>query len=195
MRTLPVLVVLCLSTLACADEPSLTPTTAPDPLRESMHLWHRGERISGFVPFLGTGLATSLAGTSMVTSASTAAKGAGWLLIGFGVLEAAAGLFFGLSSFSNEAARDAALTVDREKFIESERARVKRITTVYQPVLLGVEAALTLAGGVTAGIGALRSDDLMLGIGLGLAVQGLVFFLLDWAVSDRAHAYALALSF
>jgi hypothetical protein len=147
------------------------------------------------VPFLGTGLATSLAGTLMVTSASTAAKGAGWLLIGFGVLEAAAGLFFGLSSFSNEAARDAALTVDREKFIESERARVKRITTVYQPVLLGVEAALTLAGGVTAGIGALRSDDLMLGIGLGLAVQGLVFFLLDWAVSDRAHAYALALSF
>jgi hypothetical protein len=34
----------------------------------------------------------------------------------------------------------------------------------------------------------------MLGVGLGFAVQGLVMFLLDWAVLDRASAYSTALS-
>jgi transketolase C-terminal domain/subunit len=33
----------------------------------------------------------------------------------------------------------------------------------------------------------------MVGVGLGLAVQGLVMFLLDWTVLDRARAYENAL--
>jgi hypothetical protein len=175
---------------------SLTPAPRVeerDALRESTHLWHRGERVSGFVPFVGSGLATSLAGSFLATSPSQAGRGGGWVLVGFGVLEVAAGLVFALTSFSAEARRDVELTQDRAAFIEKEKARMKRITTLYQPVLLGVEAAVAAAGGVTAGIGGLRRDELMVGVGLGLAVQGLVFFLLDWAVSDRAHAYALAL--
>lgn len=178
---------------ASALAPTPSATAERDVLREQLHLWHRGERISGFVPFVGAGLATSLAGTFLVTSDSTSARGGGWVLLGFGVLEVAAGLAFALSSFSAEARRDAELTQDRAAFIEKERARLTRITTLFQPVLLGVEGAVAIAGGVTAGIGALRRDELMVGVGLGLAVQGLVFFLLDWAVSDRAQAYAVAL--
>lgn len=185
--------------IAPAEAP-LAPTTGPvgapperDVLREQLHLWHRGERISGFVPFVGSGLASSLAGTFLVTSDSNAARGGGWVLIGFGVLEVAAGLVFALSSFSAETRRDLELTQDRAAFIEKEKARLKRITTLYQPLLLGVEAAVAVGGGVTAGIGGIRRDEVMVGVGLGLAVQGLLFFLLDWAVSDRANAYALSL--
>jgi len=199
MRSL-LLVLLVAAPAAFADEPAaptptLTPTEAPprDVVRDALHLWHRGERISGFVPFLGGGLATSLAGTLLVTSSSNAAKGAGWVVLGFGVLEIAAGLAFALSSYGAEERRDLELTQNRAAFLETERARLKRITNFNQPLLLGIEAAVTLGGGITAGVGALTHDDLLAGIGLGLAVQGLVFFLLDWAVSDRANAYALAL--
>lgn len=45
---------------------------------------------------------------------------------------------------------------------------------------------MALAGGAVAGVGALQKSDFALGLGLGLAV-------LDWAVHDRAQAYAVAL--
>jgi hypothetical protein len=199
---LAALLVPCLSLaqdVPAADTPApaatLAPTSAPerDVLRESLHLWHRGERVSGFVPFLGSGLGSALAGTFLVTSDSQAGKGGGWVLIGFGALEVAAGLAFALSSFGAEERRDLELTQDRAAFIEKEKARLKRITTLYQPLLLGIEAAVAAGGGITAGIGGLQRNETMVGVGLGLAVQGVLFFLLDWAVSDRAQAYALAL--
>jgi hypothetical protein len=87
-----------------------------------------------------------------------------------------------------------ALTANPAEFAKSERERVARVTSRFQPILLAVEGALSAGGGVFAGLGALRRDDLMLGVGLGFAVQGLVMFLLDWAVLDRASAYATALS-
>jgi hypothetical protein len=53
---------------------------------------------------------------------------------------------------------------------------------------------MTVAGGALAGGGALTSNDTVLGVGLGLAVQGLILFLLDWAVLDRAQAYQAVLA-
>jgi hypothetical protein len=70
---------------------------------------------------------------------------------------------------------------------------MERITTRFQPILLGVWGATGLAGGVLAGVGAASRDDVMLGLGLGLAVQGLVMFLLDFAVLDRANGFGVAL--
>lgn len=189
---------LCLlATGAAGQEPpsaALLPAEAPsDPVRAALHTWHRGERVSGFGPFVGSGLATGVTGVLLGTQGGTLGRAAGWTLLGFGALELVAGLYFGLSSFGNEAARDALLTKDRAVFLETERARLTRITTRFQPILLGVEAAVTLGGGVLAGVGGLQRDDALLGVGLGLAVQGLVLFLLDWAVLDRAQAYAVSL--
>lgn len=47
--------------------------------------------------------------------------------------------------------------------------------------------------GAVAGVGALQKSDFAVGLGLGLAVRGLLMFALDWAVLDRAQAYAVAL--
>lgn len=41
-------------------------------------------------------------------------------------------------------------------------------------------------GAARGGSGALRHEDSVEGVGVGLAIQGLVFFLVDWAVLDRA---------
>lgn len=188
MKALPLL--LCLAApLAFAQE--LTPT---DQVRVQLHEYYRGERLSGFVPFVGSGVGSVVAGTLLLTSNTTLGRGAGWTNLSFGVLEIVAGLYFAFSSYGKERALDAALTANPAEFAKSERDRVARIMNRFQPILLGVEGALSAGGGVFAGIGALRRDDLMLGIGLGFAVQGLVMFLLDWAVLDRAAAYSTALS-
>lgn len=188
MKALPL--VLCLAaSLASAQD--LTPT---DQLRVQLHEYYRGERLSGFVPFVGSGVGSVVAGTLLLTSNTTLGRGAGWTHLSFGVLEIVAGLYFAFSSYGKERSLDAALTANPAEFVRSERERVARIMSRFQPILLGVEGALSVGGGVFAGIGALRRDELMLGIGLGFAVQGLVMFLLDWAVLDRAAAYSTALS-
>ena len=56
-----------------------------------------------------------------------------------------------------------------------------------------VEAVITAAGLGTAGAGLLRKDDVLIGLGLGLAIEGLALFLIDWDVYERAKTYARGL--
>jgi hypothetical protein len=88
---------------------------------------------------------------------------------------------------------DELLAQDKGKFLEQERKHAHRIVHVYQPALLAVEAVALATGGALAGGGAVRHDDKLLGVGLGLAIGSLVLFVLDWAVLDRAQAYETAL--
>ena len=196
MTRLPLLCCL-VAGLAFADEPSvaLVPSSlSSDQVRVHMHDYYRGERLSGFVPFLGSGAGSVVAGTLMLTGGTAVGRGAGWTNLTFGVLEMIAGLTFALSSYGKERQLDEALTTNPAEFATRERERLARITHRFQPILLAVEGALSVGGGAFAGAGALTRDDVMLGVGLGFAVQGLVAFLLDWAVLDRATAYATALS-
>lgn len=181
------------ASVAFAQEASaaLIPT---EQLRLQMHEYYRGERLSGFVPFAGSGVGSLVAGSLLLASNTELGRGAGWVNLSFGVLEVVAGLYFALSSYGKERALDAALSANPAQFARSERERVARITNRFQPILLAVEGVISAGGGVVAGVGALQRNDLMLGLGLGFAVQGLVMFLIDWAVLDRASAYGTALS-
>jgi hypothetical protein len=190
MTRLPLLLAVWAS-LAFAGEPA---SLTPDQVRVHLHDYYRGERFSGFVPFVGSGVGSLVTGTLLVTSNTDFGRAAGWTNLGFGVLEVVAGLYFALSSYGKERALDEALSANPVEFAKSERERVARITNRFQPILLAVEGALSVGGGTFAGIGALKRDEVMLGVGIGFAVQGLVMFLLDWAVLDRASAYATALS-
>ena len=190
MTRFPLLLTLVAS-LAYPEEPGSLST---EQLRVHLRDYYRGERLSGFVPFVGSGAGSLVAGTLLIASNTDFGRAAGWTNLGFGVLEVVAGLYFALSSYGKERALDEALTTNAAEFAKHERDRVARITNRFQPILLAVEGALSVGGGVFAGIGALRRDEVMLGVGIGFAVQGLVMFLLDWAVLDRASAYSTALS-
>jgi hypothetical protein len=85
---------------------------------------------------------------------------------------------------------DHLLATDARGFVKLESVHVYRIREVWQPLLLSLEAALIVAGATMAGVGELRHESTVEGVGAGLAAQGLVLFLLDWAVLDRARAYA-----
>jgi hypothetical protein len=189
--TRSLLLLSLVASVAFAQETTLTPS---DSLRVHLHDYYRGERLSGFVPFVGSGVGSLVAGSLLLTGNTDFGRGAGWVNLSFGVLEVVAGLYFALSSYGKERALDEALTANPADFARTERERVARITNRFQPILLAVEGALSVGGGAFAGVGALRHDELMLGLGVGFAIQGLVMFLLDWAVLDRASAYATALS-
>jgi hypothetical protein len=163
---------------------------APAVLREAMHAFVRGERRS-IIPFAIAGASTLAAAALLLQSSGALERGAAWPLLGFGILELAAGLFFGLR---NERPRlDALLDENPAEFVAHETKKVSRISGTFQPILLGVEAALIAAGGLMAGLGAERAERTLEGVGIGLAIQGLVFFVIDWAVLDRADDYLAVL--
>ncbi len=159
-----------------------------------MHAYVSGERAS-LLPFGFTAAATLATGSVLLAQgdSSRVTWGAGWPLLTLGVAELAAGLAFNLQNASRAAALDRLLAEDPKAFADHERKKLDRIRHLFQPLLLGVEAAVAVGGGVSAAWGASSGSQTALGVGLGLAVQGLALFLLDWAVLDRASAYGAAL--
>src|SRR3990167_9525847 len=146
MNRLVLLLTLC-APCAFAEE-SLT----PEQLRVHLHDYYRGERLSGFVPFVGSGVGSVVAGTLLLTSNTPLGRGAGWTNLSFGVLEIVAGLYFAFSSYGKERALDLAHTTPPAEFARSERERVARITHRFQPILLAVEGVIAAGGGVFAGV-------------------------------------------
>jgi hypothetical protein len=192
-RPIVVSLALCLPAAALADPPTadLSPLD-PGAMGALMHTYVRGERMS-VVPFAFSGAATVGAGLFLLRLDDAVARGAAWPLLGFGVVELAAGTAFFLRSYSQEAKLAELLAANPAEFARSEQAHLRRITSLFQPILLWLEAAIIVAGGALAIVGAVQGGGGMAGLGLGLAVQGLTFFLLDWAVLDRANAYSAAL--
>ena len=159
-------------------------------LRAAMHTYVRGERRS-IIPFGVAALASITAATVLFIPNEPIARGAAWPMLGFGVLELAAGVFFGLRD--EQPKLDRRLDEDPAAFVREERQKVERISHRNQPVLLGIWSAVMAAGGVMAGVGAAKGLGTLEGVGLGLAVQALAFFLIDWAVLDRADDYLAVL--
>jgi hypothetical protein len=161
-----------------------------DAMRDAMHTYVRGERRSS-LPFGVAALSTLTASALCLTTNEPIARGAAWPLLGFGVLELAAGLFFGLRN--DQPKLDRLLDDDPDAFAAEEKKKVSRISGTFQPLLLGIEGVIIGTGGVLAGLGALQRNGTLEGVGIGLALQGLAFFLIDWAVLDRADDYLAVL--
>ncbi len=152
----------------------------------------RGEGLS-VIPFATMGTATVLSGSLLLATDNKVAQGAAWPLIGFGALEIIGGLVFAVRSASQTRELDALLASDPAEFARVEQKRVYRIRDRFQPILLVAEAVICVGGGAMATAGAVSHRDTLTGVGIGIAIQGLALFLIDWAVLDRARAYATAL--
>ncbi len=184
---------LVLLTQAPVEADTAAPTLVPhevEVLRSALQVYEKGERRS-VLPFGVAALTTLTGGGLLLLSSDAVARGAAWPLLGFGLLELAAGLFFGIRN--EQPKLEAQLDADPAAFVREERERIGRISRRNQPILLGVWSAVIAAGGAMAGVGAARSERTVAGVGLGLVVQGLAFFLIDWAVLDRADDYLAVL--
>ncbi len=64
--------------LTLSSSLSLADSLTSDQLRIHLHDYYRGERLSGFVPFVGSGAGALVAGTLLITSNTALGRGAGW---------------------------------------------------------------------------------------------------------------------
>ncbi len=188
------LVAMVLAGAAAADEPTaeLKASLSKEQIRAFMHTDGRGEGGS-VLPFSILGGTTALAGGLLLTTDNKIAQGAAWPLLTIGALEIIGGLIFALREGPHTQHLDALLDSDPAEYARVERKRVFRIRDRFQPILLSVEAAICAGGGAMAIAGAVVHRETLMGVGIGLAIQGLALFLIDWAVLDRAKGYATAL--
>lgn len=78
---------------------------------------------------------------------------------------------------------------DPAGFVADERTRMTRVNGNW-PVYRLVEIGLVGAGAGIAGTGFINGNDLLVGIGVGLALQVAVMMIVDAFAERRAHRYA-----
>jgi hypothetical protein len=192
MYFLPVMTLLLGETARAqaGTPPSLLST---EQMAALMHTYVRGEWLAS-IPFAISGAATVTTGGLLIGSEPTPLnRGLGWPLLVVGVLQLGAGAVLGVRTPSHEAELSRLLDQHPQDFARAERAHVGRIVNLNQPLLLAFEGAIVAAGAVMGGVGAAQHSFTVEGVGIGLAAQGLLMFVLDWAVLDRARAYLSAL--
>ncbi len=158
-----------------------------------MHTYVQGEG-SAAIPFAGTGVVTLAAGGLLLADGKDLERGAAWPLLSVGAIETLAGVALAAREGAHTAALDKLLAENPQEFARSERHHLHLIRDRYQPILLSAEAVLAAGGGALAIGGAVKHQDTLEGVGLGLATQMVAMFLLDWAVLDRARPYAEGLA-
>jgi hypothetical protein len=161
-------------------------------MSELLRAYGEGET-SASIPFFTTGAVGVASGAVLLGQGGKMGHGAAWPLLSVGGVEMLAGALLATRSGHFEALQ-AQLGRDPQAFAREERHHLYLIRDRYQPFLLSLEAAVAVAGGVMAGLGSSQQQPTLEGVGIGLALQGVALFLLDWAVLDRARAYLSALA-
>jgi hypothetical protein len=171
---------------ACAESPE------SGALRRELHTYYEGEK-SGAFQFALPGLVNVGVGTALLASnTSDVGKGAAVPSVAFGAIEVVVGAVLFLRTDSLLARLDRKLALDPRGFHEEERAHLRRVDTQFSG-LMAVEIAVTgLGAGLAAG-GAFAKDPTVQGVGVGLAVQSTVLFLLDATAAERSSRYLGAL--
>jgi hypothetical protein len=181
------------SSTAAAEGLMAPPSLTPQQMSALMHTYVEGEAQAA-IPFAGTGALTLAASGLLLQSGKPLDRGAAWPLLSVGAIEVIAGVALGARAHSHEAGLDRLLAENPQEFARRERHHLHLIRDRYQPALLAVEGVLAVGGGTMAALSASRRNESLEGVGLGLGIQGLALFLLDWAVLDRARPYATGLA-
>ena len=163
----------------------------PIDFRDEMHGYYGGERASAIL-FGSLGVASIAGGIVLVTRPEDLARGFGWPLIGFGALEAVGGLYYALQVGSEIRHYDEAYAKDRAAFRKEEIAHIHGTRSRFVWYLL-MEATF-LATGIGIAIGGLAANqDVLKGVGLGIASVWVPFLIIDCINNARAASYASAL--
>jgi hypothetical protein len=140
----------------------------------------------------GFGVAGVAAGIGTLASDDVGLKFMSIPLLVFGAVQLALGVGLSLRTPPQVAALSMQLGSDPAAFAAAERTRMARVNRGFVVYRL-VELLVLTAGAFTAGIGWVGDNPRALGLGLGLAVESLVFLGLDFFADRRAHGYERAL--
>jgi hypothetical protein len=156
-----------------------------------MHGYYAGERTSAIV--IGSlGAASIAGGIVLVTRPEDLPRGFGVPLIALGALEGLGALFYAFQVGSEIRHYDESYAKDRAAFRKEEIAHLEGTRGRFVFYLL-VEATL-FASGVGIAIGGFAANqDVLKGVGLGIASIAAPFLIIDSINNARAGAYADAL--
>ncbi len=175
---------------ARAGEGAPPPPLGAAALSADLHLYFEGEVREASV-FAGAGMAAA-AVASVLLEHPGVGRGAAYPLIGVGIIQIAAGLVLHLRTDAQVAKLDALLASDPAALRAAELRRMERVVVQFL-VLEVVELALAAGGAGMAIAGAALDEELLTGIGVGLGIQALVMFGLDWLAHRRASRYLASL--
>ena len=163
----------------------------PVDIRDEMHGYYGGERASAIL-FGSLGLASVAGGIVLVTRPEDLPRGFGVPLIAFGALEAIGGLYYALQVGGEIRHYDEAYAKDRAAFRKEEIAHIHGTRSRFVWYLL-MEATF-LATGIGIAIGGFAAnEDVLKGVGLGIASVWAPFLVIDCINNARAASDASAL--
>lgn len=183
----PAAIALTLGALAIAA-PSNAHAQSLDPeVTTAMHAYYRGEQRQGIV-FMGVGAAGIAGGTALLFVENDRARAAAGPLLGFGLIELVAGIAFFARADGQIATRDALIRRDPAGFMRAERTRMLTVNSQLR-MLEVIETVIALGGTATALVGAATRNEIAVGLGVGLALEGGVMLMLDRFEHLRAHRF------
>jgi hypothetical protein len=154
---------------------------------DAMHSYYGGERREGYV-FIAVGAAGLGAGTALLFAEGDRAHAFAGPLIGFGAIEFIAGIAFAARAGGQIVARDDQIRRDPAGFMRAEISRQRTISS-QTAWLEAIEVVIALGGTATAYVGAALHNEIAIGLGAGLALEGAVMFMFDHFEHDRAHRF------
>jgi hypothetical protein len=178
---LAALVCLLLAAAARADAPS------PAELNDDLLTYYGGERASAYF-VLGFGLASAGAGGYLVTRHDDFSRGLGWPLLSLGAIELLGGIGYAFTVSHEIAHYQAALATDPKAFRDEELAHIEGTTRRFG-FYRAAELGIAVVGAGLLGYGLAADRDVYKGVGSGLMIVGVPFFVMDTLNNNRAQWY------
>ena len=172
--------------VASAEPPALDGPA----MTSAMHTYFEGEKDEGVV-FFGAGFTALAGGSLLYTRQTDFARGMMYPVVTIGVLELVVGAVVHFRTDAQVAGLDHDMATDASAYRMRELDRIRKVNTSFK-WLKWIELGLTV-GGTGVAIFAPRDQQLLKGIGVGLAVQGVVMLTLDVLAARRAEDYTTAL--
>lgn len=189
---------LCVHLIAAAayaTPPSLLRAAPPEDwleLRREMHTYYLGERENGW-RLVGTGIAALGLGGGLLASDDDAVYHAAWPVLAIAAGQVVGGALIAGASYRRIPDFDAKITNDPEAFRAAEHERLIGVRRDLR-LITAVEASLAVIGAGLVASGEIGREDIVTGVGWGLALQGFVMLILDFIELDQAERYSTALA-
>lgn len=187
MRLAPALGVLVLISFTGSGVARAAPPSDRDAMAGHMQDWFDGERAESYV-FLGAGVLSLGGGVYLATRDDDFARGAGYSTAGVGGLLTLFAITYTLSLSPKHEELERDLARDPATYQRRESARMQAIAdrfVLYRWIEIGVLAV----GAGLIGYGLADDQELVTGIGTGLAGEASLLLVLDYFAERRAHTY------
>jgi len=156
-------------------------------LSADLHHYFDGEYREGFA-FTLAGAGASVASSLLLEGGSDLGRGASIPLLAVGFIQLGAGIVLHGRTPNQVAKLDALLAADPAALKAVETKRMKRVVVQFFALEV-VEITLCAGGGALAVAGGVLEKDMLLGAGIGLAIQAAVMLSLDYLAHRRASRY------